>query len=227
MSQAPNPGYGNNLTGMGDGGSQTQDAIRALLQSYKTELILTAHHHYYCRYDRYTNAGVVNAEWPVHIALGYSCDPSNAHSYGPGPYSLAVAGPDNSAPNIVKLTLADTTFSVEYIPNPDSSYTVGSTFTDSATYDCIGPLGTGTAPGAPTNLVATSVPGAVDLTWGAPTTGGTPTGYEVFAGSSSGGESTTPIATVTGLSYSNTERVGHRVLHGEGDQLSGDLSREQ
>jgi fibronectin type 3 domain-containing protein len=53
------------------------------------------------------------------------------------------------------------------------------------------------APSAPQSLAATAGSGSVSLTWGAPTSNGGAaiTGYNVYRGTSSGGESATPVAT--------------------------------
>jgi predicted RNA-binding protein with TRAM domain len=51
-----------------------------------------------------------------------------------------------------------------------------------------------TVPGAPTNLVATPASTTVVLSWTAPANGGSAiTGYNIYEGTSSGGESTTPV----------------------------------
>ena len=69
-----------------------------------------------------------------------------------------------------------------------------------------------TVPGAPTSLAATALVGAVNLGWDAPASNGgsTITGYKIFSGSSSGGESSTPLATVSGttLTYSDSTASG-------------------
>ncbi len=66
---------------------------------------------------------------------------------------------------------------------------------------------TATAPGAPLNLAATAGNASVGLTWQAPTSnGGSPiTGYNVYRGTSSGGEGATPLNTtlVSGTSYTD------------------------
>jgi len=53
------------------------------------------------------------------------------------------------------------------------------------------------APSAPQSLAATAGSGSVSLTWGAPTSNGGAaiTGYNVYRGTSPGGESATPVAT--------------------------------
>jgi fibronectin type 3 domain-containing protein len=64
-----------------------------------------------------------------------------------------------------------------------------------------------TAPSAPQGLAATGGNGSVKLSWSAPSTdGGSPvTGYDVYRGTSPGGESATPVATsVAGTSYTDT-----------------------
>ena len=64
------------------------------------------------------------------------------------------------------------------------------------------PTGTSTAPGAPTALTATAGNAQVALAW---TASSGATSYNVYRGTTSGGESTTAIATgVTGTSYTNT-----------------------
>ena len=61
-------------------------------------------------------------------------------------------------------------------------------------------------PGSPTGLAATGSPGQVALSWTAPTdSGGSPiTGYKIFRTTTAGSYGPTPIATVTGTSYTNT-----------------------
>jgi fibronectin type 3 domain-containing protein len=60
----------------------------------------------------------------------------------------------------------------------------------------------GTAPGAPASLTATAGNALVNLTW--PASSGA-TSYEVYRGTSSNGQNSTPIASgITGTSYSNT-----------------------
>jgi hypothetical protein len=63
-----------------------------------------------------------------------------------------------------------------------------------------------TVPDAPIGLTATAHPGNIALAWTAPTnTGGSAIeNYQVFRGTTSGGESTTPLATVTATSYTDT-----------------------
>jgi titin len=67
-----------------------------------------------------------------------------------------------------------------------------------------------TAPSAPQGLAATGGNGSVKLSWSAPSTdGGSPvTGYDVYRGTSPGGESATPVATnVAGASYTDASAV--------------------
>ena len=55
---------------------------------------------------------------------------------------------------------------------------------------------------APTGLIATAVSGSeINLSWTAPS--GTVTGYNVYRGTTSGGESTTPVAAGLGASYAD------------------------
>jgi hypothetical protein len=58
-------------------------------------------------------------------------------------------------------------------------------------------------PGAPTGLTATATAGKVSLSWSVPS-GAAVTGYKLVRGTSSAGESSTPIATVTTASYDDT-----------------------
>jgi fibronectin type 3 domain-containing protein len=64
-----------------------------------------------------------------------------------------------------------------------------------------------TAPSAPQSLAATAGSGSVSLTWSPPASnGGTAiTGYDVYRGTSAGGESATPVASnVSGTSFTDT-----------------------
>lgn len=64
------------------------------------------------------------------------------------------------------------------------------------------PVATGAAPGAPVSLTATAGHAQVGLSW--PASSGA-TSYEIYRGTSSNGQSTTPIvAGITGTSYTNT-----------------------
>jgi fibronectin type 3 domain-containing protein len=63
------------------------------------------------------------------------------------------------------------------------------------------PSGGGTAPAAPTNLAATAGTGQISLTW---TASSGATSYNVYRGTSAGGEGTTAIGTSTSTSFTNT-----------------------
>ena len=65
-------------------------------------------------------------------------------------------------------------------------------------------------PSAPQGLAATGANGTVKLSWSAPASNGgaAVTGYDVYRGTSAGGESATPVATnVTGTSFTDTGLV--------------------
>ncbi|MDE1827245.1 MAG: fibronectin type III domain-containing protein [Thaumarchaeota archaeon] len=95
------------------------------------------------------------------------------------------------------------------ITNPTSSgtYTVTAT-SGSLTHSTTVIVTVPTVPSAPQNLVTTAGNAQVTLTWSAPLSNGGAaiSGYNVYRGTTSGGESTTPIATVTTTGY--TDSVG-------------------
>ena len=62
-------------------------------------------------------------------------------------------------------------------------------------------LGTGTAPLPPTGLATTAGNGQISLSW---TASSGATSYNVYSGTSAGGENTAPIANVQSTSYTNT-----------------------
>lgn len=72
------------------------------------------------------------------------------------------------------------------------------------------PSQAGTAPGAPTNLNAVGQVGAIVLTWNAPgNVGSGVINYLIFRATTSGGQGTTPLATVSGgqLTYTDSSAV--------------------
>ena len=62
------------------------------------------------------------------------------------------------------------------------------------------------APGAPTALTATPGIAQIALGWTAPSNAGNPalTGYQIFRGTTPGGESSTALTSVTGTTYTDT-----------------------
>ena len=94
---------------------------------------------------------------------------------------------------------------IQYIALGDDGYGGGAA-TPAPTFDnftfTVGSGGSGTAPAAPTGLAATAGNGQVALSWTASTGA---TSYNVYRGTSAGGESSTAIATgITTTSYTNT-----------------------
>lgn len=80
--------------------------------------------------------------------------------------------------------------------------------------DCsIGSLFVPSAPGTPTGLSAAAVTSGVSLSWTAPVTNGTTTvtGYNIYEGTTPGGESSTPVnaAPVAGTSYAVSGLTNH------------------
>jgi fibronectin type 3 domain-containing protein len=134
-------------------------------------------------------------------------------------YALADNAP--SATSMNSLPYAD--------PGALNDVTSGSNGTCSVAYLCNGevgydaPTGLGTpngvaafsgvpavpvVPSAPLNLAATGANGSVSLTWSPPSSNGGSliTGYDIYRGTSAGGESTTPLNTspVTSTNYTDT-----------------------
>jgi hypothetical protein len=96
----------------------------------------------------------------------------------------------------------DTSASGTFTYTVTATSTDGLTATASISYTVIAP---GAPPSAPTDLTATPGNAKASLTWDAPSYGGSSfiTGYDVYEGTSSGGESTTPvnISLISGTSY--------------------------
>ena len=110
---------------------------------------------------------------------------------------------------------------------PVGTTTTATTFTDTAvtpgtayfyTVKAVSPLASSVAsneatatplplpPGPPTALTATPGIAQIALAWTAPNIAGNPafTGYQIFRGTSSGGESSTPLTNVTGTTFTDT-----------------------
>ena len=141
----------------------------------------------------------------------------------PAPDDCAAAGIDTSFDPVV-MTSLDGTWSSGPVASPISqTYTFGGVSCASVTFcvapgwgvdssnDLVGYLMSGGilhVPGPPLGLIATPGPGSATLSWSAPASdGGSPvTGYDVFMGTGSGGESTTPLnpAPITGASFTVT-----------------------
>jgi fibronectin type 3 domain-containing protein len=96
-----------------------------------------------------------------------------------GTYRIVYDGPANSSHDVYALN-------VEY-PQP-------------------GQGGSVTVPGAPASLTATPGNGTSALSWTAPSDNGgaSITGYAIYRGTTAGGESPAPVATVTGTSFTDT-----------------------
>jgi hypothetical protein len=97
-------------------------------------------------------------------------------------------------------TTGSQTISAEYLGSPNYAESTSANLSET--------IVTAVAPGPPTGLTATSGQSQVVLSWTAPTSnGGSPIrGYDVYVGTSSGGESTTPVNTslVTVTTYTVT-----------------------
>ena len=121
----------------------------------------------------------------------------NGNSYLSNFDIFATAGGQNKA--LVEQTTATANSSGQIV----ISFTQGSADNpEIAGIEIDGSGGGVTAPSAPTNLTATAGNGQDTLNWNASSGA---TSYNVYRGTSSGGESSTPIATgLTGTSYTNT-----------------------
>ena len=153
---------------------------------------------------------------------GLSATPGN------GSVSLSWTAPtNNGGASITKYNVYRATTSGAEGTTPFATVTTGTTYTDGAasngtTYyyqvTAVNSVGEGlkssevsatpaTVPGQPGGLTAAAGSGSVSLSWTAPiSNGGAPiTKYDVYRGTSPGGESTTPVATVTsGTTYNDT-----------------------
>ncbi len=106
----------------------------------------------------------------------------------------------NWAGSLDEFTIANTILSPSWIlteynnqNSPSTFYTIGSE------------TAFATVPDAPTGLTATSGNAQVALSWTAPSNGGaTITYYNIYRSTSSGGEGSTPVASSTTTSYTNT-----------------------
>ncbi len=131
-----------------------------------------------------------------------------------GSVNLAVSAPtaltttlSSSTVTVSSTTPGSATLTISSASNAAGTYSVTVTGTSNAlTHSTTITVTVPTAPSAPQNLVATGSNNQVSLQWSAPASnGGSPiTEYKVYRGTTSGGESTTPIATVTTTSYTDS-----------------------
>jgi len=132
-------------------------------------------------------------------------DPDSPY-YGYYIYEGTSSGGETTRVNSSPLGIAVTSYDVPNLTDGTPYYFVVQAVSKLGSYPSTEasatPEGRTSAPGAPTGLTATPGSSQVSLSWNAPTSdGGSPvTSYNVYEGNSPGGESETPVASVTGTS---------------------------
>jgi fibronectin type 3 domain-containing protein len=157
---------------------------------------------------------ITGGEQPDGIALGPSANAPTVTGVSPssGPAGTTVTVSGTYLTGATSVQFGTTTVTTGIVPAPDGDSLTVPAPAGAGTVDVTVTTGDGTSatspadqytyfavPDAPTGLTADPGVGEVELNWSAPTNdGGTAiTKYEVFRGTTAGGESVTPLATVT------------------------------
>jgi chitodextrinase len=162
------------------------------MQTAGVELYLVGHSHFYERMAPAMSDETIDRAHGVRQIIAGT---GGRNVYGFGTIEPISEVRNGSTFGVLEITLHPTSYDWNFVP------IAGSTFTDSGTDTCHGPMGSSgdtTAPTAPQNLTAPTVSsGQVDLSWSASTDDVGVSGYDVYRG-------TTKLTTVTGTTYSDT-----------------------
>ena len=124
---------------------------------------------------------------------------------GGGNYVTVLDGSTNTILNTIQV--GQTPYGIGINPNTNKIYVGNSGSSTVSVIDGSFSSNASTAPSAPQNLQATAGNSQISLSWSVPSSNGGSaiTGYYIYRGTTSGGEGTTPIGTVSGLTLTYTD----------------------
>jgi acid phosphatase type 7 len=151
------------------------------LYNAHADLVLNGHgNHHYERFTPQSPSGIPDANGVREFIVSTGGESHGTPPTGPGDSTATTQISDYTSYGVLKLTLHPSSYDWQFVPE------VGGSFTDSGTANCH--AASAQRPGPP-SLSATPADSSVHLSWSTPSDGGAPiTGYNVYRGTSAGGE---------------------------------------